>query len=86
MSPASNVSLHLGRLMVAARHQGRGVGRRAVALLIEHLRAEADAEELLTSCVPGPGGPRGFYLGLGFEDTGRVEGGEVVPRLALGDG
>ncbi len=79
----SRSSFHLGRLMVAAPHQRRGIGRRALALLSEELRVKAGATELLTSCVPGSEGPRDFYLRLGFEDTGRVDHGEVVLRMAL---
>jgi diamine N-acetyltransferase len=33
--------------------------------------------------VPGPGSPEAFYRGLGFRDTGRLEGEEVVVELPL---
>ncbi len=78
---------YLWRFMIDAAHQGRGHGRRALGLLVEHVRERfPDARELLTSVVEGDGGPKPFYLGLGFEDTGRVEDGETVLRLPLGDG
>ena len=73
----------LWRLMIAAEHQGKGHGRRAVELLIEHVRTRPGATELLVSYVPGDGSPQGFYEGLGFEPTGEVEHGEVVMRLPL---
>jgi diamine N-acetyltransferase len=73
---------YLWRLMVDRRYQGRGFGRRAVERLAEHLRTRG-ATELLTSWVPGDGGPEGFYLGLGFVPTGEVDEGEVVGRLTL---
>ena len=73
----------LARLMIAAAHQGRGFGRDAMALLIEHVRAQPGATELGTSCVPGPDGPLDFYRGLGFEPTGEVEHGEEVLKLKL---
>jgi hypothetical protein len=38
---------------------------------------------LETSCVPGPDGPRDFYLKVGFVDTGRVEEGEQVLSYSL---
>ena len=76
-------SFHLGRMMIAAPHQGRGIGRRALAMLSDELRVEAGAGELRTSCVPGPDGPTDFYLRLGFEDTGRVDHGEIVLRMPL---
>ena len=50
---------------------------------MELVRAEG-AAELLTSYVPGPGGPAGFYERPGFVPTGDLdEDGEVIMRLAL---
>jgi diamine N-acetyltransferase len=73
----------LWRLMIAGPHQGKGYGRRAVQLLVEYVKTRPEADELLTSYVPIEGGPEGFYLKLGFEPTGEVDGGEVVMRLRL---
>ena len=73
----------LWRLMIADGFQGRGYGRRAVDLLIDHVRTRPGATELKTSWVPGEGGPAEFYRKLGFEPTGEMDGGEVVGRLAL---
>jgi diamine N-acetyltransferase len=75
----------LWRLMVSAAHQGTGIGREALGQAIEHVRGLPGARELLTSCVPGPEEPRGFYLELGFEDTGRELDGERLLRLPLDD-
>jgi diamine N-acetyltransferase len=74
---------HLWRFMMAGRHQGKGYARRAMALLIEHVRRRPMAEELLLSYVPGEGSPEGFYRGLGFEPTGEVLEGEVVMSLRV---
>jgi diamine N-acetyltransferase len=74
---------YLWRFMVDAHHQGRGYGARAMALLLDHVRARPGATELMVSWVPGPAGPEGFYLRLGFEPTGVVEDGEVEARLTL---
>jgi hypothetical protein len=46
---------HLVRFMVDAASQGRAIGRRAVALLVDELRA-AGHTELELSYVPGEGG------------------------------
>ena len=70
--------------MIAGEHQGKGYGRGALGLVVEMLRSRPGARELLTSCVPGDGGPRPFYEGLGFAATGEVDGGEGVLRLPLG--
>jgi diamine N-acetyltransferase len=76
---------HLWRFMVAENHQGKGYARRAMELLIEHVRERPMAEELLLSYVPGEGSPEGFYRGLGFEPTGEVDEGEVEMSLRLSD-
>ena len=73
----------LARLMIAGQHQGRGYGRDAMALLVEHVRTLPGARELQTSCVPDDDGPLDFYRGLGFEQTGDVHAGELVLRLTL---
>jgi diamine N-acetyltransferase len=73
----------LWRFMIANSHQGKGYGRRAMELLIEHVRGRPMAEELALSYVPGKGSPEGFYRGLGFEPTGKVNEGEIVMTLRL---
>jgi ribosomal protein S18 acetylase RimI-like enzyme len=72
----------LWRLLIDARHQGRGIGRRALSLVAEHLAAEGDTV-LKTSWVDGPGGPEGFYRQLGFEPTGEIDDGEVVATIPI---
>lgn len=74
---------YLWRLMIADGFQGHGYGRAAIALIADHVRAMPGATHLVTSWVPGPGSPEGFYLGIGFEPTGEVDDGEVVARLEL---
>jgi diamine N-acetyltransferase len=74
---------YLWRFMVAAEHQGKGYGKRALDLVVERVRGLPGATELLSSYVRGEHGPQGFYLGYGFEETGEVEEGEHVIRLAL---
>jgi diamine N-acetyltransferase len=73
----------LWRLMVAAEHQGTGIGRRAVELVTAYVRTRPGAEHLYTSYVPEDGGPGPFYHRLGFVDTGEIDDGEVVTRLSL---
>ncbi len=78
-----NEEYFLWRLMIAGEHQGKGYGRRAMELLIEHVKTRPGARELLTSYLPGDGSPEGFYRSLGFEPTGEVDDGELVIRLPL---
>jgi diamine N-acetyltransferase len=74
---------YLWRLMIADGYQGRGFGRAAIALIVEHVRALPKARELIVSWGEGEGSPEPFYLGLGFERTGEMDGDEVLGRLRL---
>jgi len=80
---ADKPEYYLWRLMIAADHQKKGYGRRAVELLIDYVRSRPNATELLTSFVPKDGGPEPFYRRFGFVDTGEIDNGEVVIRLEL---
>jgi diamine N-acetyltransferase len=73
----------LWRFMIDGSFQGRGYGRAALGLIVDHVRSLPNARELLVSWVPGDGSPERFYLGLGFVPTGEVDDGEVVARLEL---
>jgi len=75
----------LWKLLIDFRHQRLGYGQEAVRHVVELIRREG-ATELLTSYVPGEGGPAGFYARLGFVPTGEVDpDGEVILRLDLKD-
>lgn len=71
------------RFMIDERYQRRGVGRAALNLVIDHVRAKRVARVLELSYVPGEGSAEPFYLGLGFRHTGRMHEGEVVLELPL---
>ncbi len=73
----------LWRFMVDAQYQGKGYGRRALELLIEHVKTRPSAKELFLSHVPGPRSPESFYRKLGFEHTGEKAGEELVMKLRL---
>lgn len=72
----------LWRLLIDARHQGRGFGRAVLDQVVELVRADG-ARELLTSHQPGDDGPGPFYLRYGFRPTGEIADGETVLRLDL---
>jgi RimJ/RimL family protein N-acetyltransferase len=78
----ANAEPYLWRLLVDRRDQGRGIGRAALRLLIDRLRADGQ-RALTTSWVDAPGGPEPFYRGLGFAPTGEIDDGEIVARLVL---
>jgi diamine N-acetyltransferase len=79
--PAAGI-FYVWRFMIDARHQGRGYGRRAMELLLDEARAD-DAREITLSVVPGEHSALDFYRGLGFEETGNIEHGELELRLLL---
>ncbi|MFH8661121.1 GNAT family N-acetyltransferase [Streptomyces afghaniensis] len=72
----------LWRLNIAAGEQGRGYGRFAVESVGAELRRRG-TKELYVTWHPGPDGPEGFYLGLGFRRNGEVSGGQTVGVLEL---
>jgi diamine N-acetyltransferase len=74
---------YLWRLLIDARWQRRGLGTAALDLVVEYVRTRANAHTLLTSVVPGPTSPIGFYLRYGFSRTGEVFDGEDVLELPL---
>jgi diamine N-acetyltransferase len=74
---------YLWRFMIDARYQRMNFGRRALALVIAHVRTRPNATEFLTSVVQAPGGPQPFYERSGFEPTGEYEEGEAILRLSL---
>jgi len=71
---------YLWRLLVDRAHQRRGIGARAIELVVEELRRNA-IPRLFTSYEDGLGTPLPFYLGLGFTPTGRIIDDE--PELVL---
>lgn len=73
----------LWRFMIDAEHQGKGYGRRALDLVVEHVRNSVGARELFSSYREGDDDPGGFYRSYGFVETGDLTDGEVVIRLAL---
>ncbi len=75
---------YLWRLMIDASQQRRGIGRAALALILDHVRdACPDAAELRLSHVEGVGDPGPFYRSLGWRYTGEVDDGERVMALPL---
>lgn len=72
---------YLWRFMIDARFQGKGYGKEAMEMIIDYVKTLPNAQDLLTSCVPGEDGPEAFYRKLGFVPTGDKEDDEIVLRL-----
>lgn len=79
----ANEEYGLWRFMIDERYQGLGFGRRALQLVIDHVKTRPGAKEFFTSCVPGDGTPGPFYEKIGFVYTGEVDDGELVMRLVF---
>jgi ribosomal protein S18 acetylase RimI-like enzyme len=80
---AEKQEYYLWRFMIAPPFQGRGFGSRAMASLIDYVKSRPGATELLLSYIDHEEGPAQFYRGLGFQETGESDDGEVVMRLNL---
>ena len=76
--------ISLWRFMIAHEYQKRGYGREALSVLVSHARSRPSVTSIETSYVPGPHGPKDFYLAFGFRHTGQVKAnGEVCLTLGL---
>ena len=74
----------LWRMMIDAKHQGKGYGSRAVELLIKRIKSSINAKKLVTSHLQGEGNAGPFYQKLGFKYTGEIlHGHDHVMELNL---
>jgi diamine N-acetyltransferase len=80
---AAKCEYFLWRFMIDKRYQKFGFGKRAIELLIEHVKTRPNATELGVSCVPGDGSSCPFYEKLGFVYTGEKDEDELVMKLQL---
>jgi diamine N-acetyltransferase len=71
------------RLMIATDQQGKGYGAAVMQQLIDIMRAKPGCNAIYISFVPENTVARKLYERLGFVDTGKIEDGETVFRLAL---
>ena len=74
---------YLIRLMIDARHQGKGYGRAAVHAVLERMRENPDCREFYLSFVPENTGAAALDESIGFERTGEISEGEIVMRYKM---
>jgi len=75
---------YIARLLVDHRHQGRGYGREAIRLMLEHARGLPGCNRVTLSHVPSNIAVVRLYERFGFRHTGAVdEDGELEMRLDL---
>lgn len=74
----------LWRFMIDSRFQSKGIGKKAIEILIDDLKSKNDGyKELYTTVVEGEGGPKGFYEKLGFKISGDYIRDEAVMTFDL---
>jgi diamine N-acetyltransferase len=78
---ATKPEYYLWRFMIDKHYQGKGFGKSAMGLIIDHVRQREGARELVLSCDPGQEGPEKFYRKLGFVPTGEYMGNEIIMKL-----
>lgn len=79
----ANEPICLWRFMMDQSYQGLGYGKRALELVVDHIRSRDKMGYFLTSCVEGELSPKPFYLKFGFHETGEILDGETVLRYDL---
>ena len=73
-------SCWLGGVIVDAAHQGRGVGRAAMAQALATLRPRDEDDGFALAYHPQNTVAKGLYASLGFVETGETDDDEVVAR------
>jgi diamine N-acetyltransferase len=79
----TNAPICLWRFMIDESFQKMGYGKKALEVIVEHVRNRYKLGYMLTSCVEGTHSPKGFYKAFGFQETGEMSEGETVLRLDL---
>ncbi|MHA2089046.1 MAG: GNAT family N-acetyltransferase [Promethearchaeota archaeon] len=76
--------LYIWRFMIADKYQNQGFGRKAMELVIKHVKSKFDSEELITYTLPQNKDALEFYKNLGFKETGRkLPVGDLELRLKI---
>ena len=69
------------RLMIDARHQGKGYGVKALAALLEHMAGIPECGNIYLGVYPENTRAHALYHRFGFRETGMMLGEEKVMRL-----
>jgi diamine N-acetyltransferase len=76
-------STWLGGLVVDAAYQRRGIGKAAVEAFLDRF-SEGGKTNVALTISPDNEGARSLYRGLGFVETGEMDGHELVARYRTG--
>ncbi|MES2163385.1 MAG: GNAT family N-acetyltransferase [Pseudomonadota bacterium] len=69
------------RFMIDYPLQGKGIGRKAMALLLAELRAKPDVQRIIIYYKPDNAVAREFYRSFGFHECGIDEEGEMIAEI-----
>lgn len=69
--------------MIDGNYQGKGYGRKAVELVINHLKTLPNAKEVTLHHEQTTGNAGEFYERLGFKLTGKIVHNELERKLVL---
>ena len=75
--------VEIWRLMIDHRFQGKGYGRAAVQKALEFLRESGLFDKVQINYVEENQGAKHLYRSMGFQETGAMEGNEVVMGMDL---
>ncbi len=73
----------LWRFMIDEEFQRKGYAKRALGLVIQHVKQNPQALEIRLSYRKGEGSPQPFYERMGFKDTGEIVDNEHEMKLTL---
>ena len=81
----AKANYNLWRLMIDKRYQKRGYGKEAIKLALDFIRTWPceKAEYCWLSYEPDNDVARQLYRSFGFEETGEMDGDEIVAVLKL---
>ena len=82
-NPNHRPTYFLWRFMIDSKYQGKGYGKEAMNLIINHVKSRPNAKELLLSHSKSDGNAGEFYKKCGFEYTGREMYDELLMSLKL---
>lgn len=71
-------NIGIWRLMIDFQQQGKGYGEAAIFEVARYAAARPGVTQIELSYVPTQGNPSPFYKKMGFAETGRMDGIEVV--------
>ena len=69
--------------MIDGKYQGKGYGREAVELIINHLKTRPITKEVTLHHEQSKGNAGEFYEKMGFKPTGKILHDELERKLVL---